>query len=76
MFEYIDPFIFFISLGIGIFISYIASPQPKIIYKYPTPSNSGKVTYVDDAGVCYKYKSTKVECPTDTSLIKTLDIQN
>jgi len=76
MFSYIDPYVFFLSLGIGIFFSYILSPQARIIYKYPTPSNAGKVTYVDDAGVCYKYKSTKVQCPADKSIIKNLDIQN
>jgi len=76
MFEYIDPFTFFVSLGIGIFITYIAAPKPKVIYKYPTPSNAGKVTYVDDAGVCYKYKSTQVECPSDPSKVKTIGDQN
>lgn len=73
MFEYIDPFTFLVSLGVGIFFSYIVSPQPKVIYKYPTPANSGKVTYVDDAGVCYKYKSTQVDCPSDTTKVKTID---
>lgn len=76
MFEYIDPFVFFISLGVGIFLTYLVSPNPKIIYKYPTPSNAGKITYVDDAGVCYKYKSTKVNCPSDKSQVKSIDIQN
>lgn len=70
MFEYIDPFTFFVSLGIGIFITYIAAPQSKVIYKYPTLQNAGKVTYVDDAGVCYKYKATQVECPADKSNVQ------
>ena len=76
MFDYIDPFTFLVSLGIGIFITYIVSPEPRVIYKYPTPSNAGKVTYVDDAGVCYKYKSIPVSCPADDTKVKTIEIQN
>ena len=66
----INPIIFFISLCIGLFICYITSPEPKIIYKYPTPDNSHLTTYIDDASNCYKYKATKVDCPKDDDLIK------
>ena len=69
MFEkYIDPTIFLISLFIGIFLTYIITPPPKIVVKYPTPYNAGKITYIDDNKVCYKYKANKVSCPTDKSM--------
>ena len=48
---------------IGIFAVYITQSKPKVIVKYPTPENAGKVTYIDDSGVCYKYKSAQVSCP-------------
>ena len=60
--EYIDPLIFLISFGIGVLLVYMFQNEPTIVYKYPTPYNAGKVTYKDDAGVCYKYKAYKVEC--------------
>ena len=35
----------------------------------------GKVTYKDNAGVCYKYRSEEVTCPKDKSVIKELPLQ-
>ncbi len=70
MFEFIDPFTFFISLGVGIFITYLVAPDQKVIYKYPNLTNAGKITYVDDAGVCYKYKATEIKCPSDMSNVQ------
>lgn len=72
IFDYINPLIFFISLGIGIFIAYILHPGQTIVYKYPTPQNAGKISYVDDEGVCYKYHSTEVDPPSDMSNVKTI----
>ena len=73
MLEYIDPFVFIVSLGIGIFLAYIMHPGPTIVYKYPNLSNVGKVTYVDDTGVCYKYHSTEVAVPSIDSEIKKME---
>lgn len=73
--DYIDPFAFLVSLGIGIFVTYVIRREPRIIIKYPTPENAGKITYVDDAGVCYRYKATEVECPKDKGKVKKIKIQ-
>ena len=71
MFEkYIDPVYFLISFAIGIFLTYVFTPPPKIVVKYPTPYNAGKITYKDDNNVCYRYKANKVKCPIDKSKIK------
>lgn len=61
---------FWIALGVGILIAYLWAPQPRVIYKYPTPENAGKVTYVDKAGVCYKYRAREVDCPADPEPMK------
>ncbi len=74
--EYINPLVFFISLCIGIFLTYISTPPPKIVIKYPTPNNSGKIIYRDTADMCYKYNSKEVECPTDSSDITVTNIQH
>jgi hypothetical protein len=76
--EYIDTFYFVLAFGIGIFLSYIFAPEPRIIVQYPTPDNAGKITYQDDAGVCYKYRavSTSTQCPSDKSKVKDLKLQN
>lgn len=61
--EYINPLVFFIALGIGIFIAYLLKPTLKIVYKYPTLDNADKTKYIDDKGVCYKYTYEEVKPP-------------
>lgn len=75
IFEYIDPFVFLLALCVGLFYTYISAPAPKVVIKYPTPYNAGKVTYLDDAGVCYRYKIKEVACPIDKTKIKQVPIQ-
>jgi hypothetical protein len=76
IFKYIDAFYFILSFGFGIFLSYMFAPDPEIIIQYPTPENAGKITYQDDAGVCYRYKAIPTQCPSDKSKIKNLTLQN
>ena len=57
----INETIFWICVAIGFFVAYIFIPQPTVVYKYPTPENAGKVMYVDNSGVCYKYKAMPVD---------------
>jgi hypothetical protein len=73
-FDYIDPFYFLIALCVGLLYTYVSAPPPEIIVKYPTPLNAGKITYVDDAGVCYKYKVNPVECPANQDSIKQMPL--
>ena len=46
--DYIDMKYFLISLCIGLFLTYISTPPPQIIYKYPTPDNSDDLVYIVD----------------------------
>jgi hypothetical protein len=44
-------------------------PQKKVILKFPSPTNAGKVTYVDKQGQCYKYNAEKLDtCPHTKSV--------
>jgi hypothetical protein len=55
------------AFAIGVLYVYISHPSPTIIYKYPTPYNSGKVIYADATGNCYKFKVKALDaCPTET----------
>ncbi len=74
--ENIDPFYFIVAFSIGVFISYVLAPPPQIVIQYPTPENAGKITYQDDAGVCYKYRKVNVQCPTDKTKLKKLTLQH
>ena len=73
--EYFDVFWFIIAFGIGMFLAYVSTPMPEIIYKYPTPENSNSTVYIDNASNCYKYKSNKTECPADEKKISIIPIQ-
>ena len=75
VFEFINPLVFLISLAVGLLYTYITTPPPKIVIKYPTPHNAGKIKYVDDAGVCYKYVMEEVNCPLDKNDIRKMPIQ-
>jgi hypothetical protein len=72
----IEPLYFFISLFIGLFITYTFSPDPEVIIKFPTPENAGKIIYRDNSDNCFKFKSNEVKCPSDNSKIKSIPIQN
>jgi len=69
---FFDPLTFIISLFIGIFIVYSITPPPKVIVKYPTPENSGRIIYKDEAHNCFKVFSSEVNCPEDKSKLKTI----
>lgn len=55
-------FYFSIALFIGFLFIYVTFPTPKVIIKHPNPQNAGKTTYVDNNGICYKYRKERIEC--------------
>ncbi len=75
IFKNIDPFIFLVSLCIGLGLTYVFTPPPHIVYKYPTPFNVDNITYQDDSQSCYKYKANVVSCPANKKMIKPHIIQ-
>ena len=74
-FKFLSFKIFFISLAVGLLFAYLSSPEPTVIYVYPTPDNVGKVEYKDKADNCFQFESKEVECPSNHSLIKTIPVQ-
>ena len=74
-FELIDFRIFIFSLSIGLFFAYITSPPLDVILVYPNPDNEDKLLYKDKSGMCHRFKSQEVKCPSDTSLIRKYPVQ-
>ena len=70
---FINPYVFFISLCVGIFLVYIFSSQPEIILKFPTPDTENDLIYQDKNDVCYKYKSKEVKCTENAKDIQLQD---
>ena len=67
--DYINPLAFFIALSVGLLFSYIFKRQKKIVIKWPTPDNVGKITYKENNS-CYKYDAKQITCPSNKELIK------
>ena len=63
LFKRLNSVIFLISFVIGIFFTYLLTPMPKIVYKYPKPDEVDKYTFKDDSNTCYKYNAHEVSCP-------------
>lgn len=60
------------TIGFIIGICYMYQKAPPIIEKvvFPTPYNSGKITYKNTNGDCFQYIAEPIDCPEDTTLIK------
>ena len=74
--DYISIPIFAISFILGLLFIYILGPQTKTIYVYPSPENTNKVLFKDNANNCFYYDELEVKCPTDLSTISTIPIQS
>jgi hypothetical protein len=64
------------GLVVGIIAILCIKSEKKIVYKYPTPESSGKDTYKDKNGVCYKYSSKEVNCDKNESRLKDFPLSN
>lgn len=62
LFGQLNPFVFILALGVGLFLTYITVPPPTVVIKFPSPSNAGKVTYRGEGDECYRYIAEKVSC--------------
>jgi hypothetical protein len=58
------------GIVIGIIGIYFINPTKNVVYKYPTPDNSGNIVYKDKNGVCYKYNAKEVDCDKNESRLK------
>ena len=74
--DYMNPISFFIAFCIGIFVVYVSTPTPTIIFKYPNPVNADKNIYKDNAGICYSYVPTEVNCADYKGKIVETEIQH
>jgi len=74
-FKYINLKVFLISLALGLLFTYLSSPEPTMIYVYPTPDNVSKINYKDKASNCFKFDANEIACPSNKNDIKTIPLQ-
>lgn len=53
---------FIIGIILGCLIYYLFFSEPTVVFKNPIPNEANPTVYIDDNGVCYKYKTVKVPC--------------
>lgn len=74
--SFINIPVFIISLSVGMFAVYITTnDESRKIYVYPTPENIHLIQYKDSAGTCFKYKQTKMSCPSNPKDISIIPVQ-
>jgi len=66
---------FLIGFVVGIVGILIWKPKPRVIIKYPHPTNIEQLTYRDPNGVCYTYKSKEVSCDANEQSLKPYPLQ-
>ena len=76
MFKFINKKIFVCSFFMGILFILFFEQEKDKVFVYPTPDNIKDVEYVDKNNTCYEYNEELVECPLDSSKIKSVPIQN
>ena len=75
-YHFFDGRSFIISLAIGLFLVYISTPDPEIIYVYPNPENIKKTLYKDKSNTCFKFHSKEIACPMKKSEIMKYPVQS
>jgi hypothetical protein len=53
---------FLCGIVLGLYLVFYFKPEPVTVVRFPSPDNVDKDVYRDKNGVCYKYKSTEVDC--------------
>lgn len=67
--KFINPIVFIGAFAMCLVVVYFTNPEPVVIYRFPNPENSGKLTYQDKNKNCFKYEASEVKCPSDPNLI-------
>lgn len=73
--KFINFPIFLLSLALGLLFVYLSNPDVKKIVVYPTPDNLDSIQYQDKSSNCFKANAEEVSCPTDSSKIFDIPLQ-
>jgi hypothetical protein len=66
---------FLVGFAIGIVGILLWKDKPRIVIKYPHPSNVQQLTYKDPNGICYKYNAKEVKCDANEATLKPYPLQ-
>ena len=54
------PLYFILAVFSTMLVLYLVQPEPDVLIKYPSPQLTMSDVYVDNDGVCYRYKRQEV----------------
>ena len=66
---------FLVGFAIGIVGILLWKPKPRIVVRYPHPTNVAQSIYRDPNGVCYSYKAKEVSCDANEATLKPYPLQ-
>ena len=75
MFNHFEFLPFIIGFMVGVVGILFWKDKPRVIVKYPHPSNVEHLVYRDPNGVCYKYTSKEVNCDKNESTLSPYPLQ-
>lgn len=75
MFNHFEVLPFLLGFLVGIVGILFWRPKPRVVIKYPHPTNVEQLTYRDSNGVCYSYKVDKVSCDANEATLKPYPLQ-
>jgi hypothetical protein len=58
------------AFAVGLLLTYLIQPKPRVVIKFPSPYNAGKVLYRDEENTCFRFRADKVSCPRDKAILK------
>jgi hypothetical protein len=55
------------AFAVGILFTYLLAPAPRVVVKFPSPYNAGKVLYRTEDDSCFMYRADAMKCPAGGS---------
>ena len=74
-YKYVSLPVFLVALIIGFVFMYITPANSTKVVVYPTPDNLDSIQYKDKSSNCFKANAEEVSCPTDSSKIFDIPLQ-
>ena len=75
MFKFLNGWVLVASFLIGLVFVHLMKPPMTVVKVYPTPKTEHEVEFKDRAGHCFRYRGTKLKCPSDKSKVMQIPVQ-
>lgn len=66
---------FIIAFAFGIAYCYVVTPPSKVVVKFPSPTNAGKIMYRDNDDNCFTFTANEVPC-TKESIPQPINVED